>query len=108
MQELLGFSQAKSATKGKILSLIGKLHFICRVCPPGRAFLHCMIDTSKKACYLHHRIKLNAEFWGDIEWWLTYLPNWNGVSFLYEADWTSSSDVELFMDTSDKGFSCYF
>ena len=67
-----------------------------------------MIDTSKKAHYLHHRIKLNTEFWGDIEWWLTYLPSWNGVSFLYEADWTSSSDVELFMDASDKGFSCYF
>ena len=66
-----------------------------------------MIETSKKACYLHHRIKLNAEFWGDINWWLTYLPNWNGVSFLYEADWTSTLDVELFMDASNKGFGCY-
>ena len=108
MQELLGFHWAKSATKHDILSLIGKLHFICRVCPPGRAFLCCMIDTSKKACYLHHRIKLNAEFWGYIEWWLTYLPSWNGVTFLYEADWTNTPDMELFMDASDKGFSCYF
>ena len=32
---LVGFKQAKSATKHEILSLIGKLHFICRVCPPG-------------------------------------------------------------------------
>ena len=53
-QELSGFRWAKSATKREILSLIGKLHFICRVCPPGRAFLHCMIDVSKKARYLHH------------------------------------------------------
>ena len=35
-QELSGFRLAKSATKHEILSLIGKLHFICRVCPPGQ------------------------------------------------------------------------
>ena len=88
-QELSGFRRARSATKHEILSLIGKLHFICRVCPLGRAFLHCMIDVSKKARYLHHRIKLSTEFCGDIEWWLTYLPTWNGVSFLYNEEWTS-------------------
>ena len=108
MQELSGFHRAKLATKHEILSLISKLHFVCRVCPLHRTFLHCMIDTSKKAHYLHHRIKLNAEFQGDIEWWLTYLPSWNRVSFLYEADWTSAPDVELFMDASNKGFGCYF
>ena len=61
-QELTGFQQAKLATRHEILSLIGKLHFICRVCPPGRAFLCHMIDVSKKAHYLHHRIKLSTEF----------------------------------------------
>ena len=38
-QELSGFHWAKLATKCEILMLIGKLHFVCRVCPPGRAFL---------------------------------------------------------------------
>ena len=108
IQELSGFCWAKLATKHKILSLIGKLHFVCRVCPLGRAFLQQMIETSKKAHYLHHCIKLNAEFQEDIKWWLTYLPSWKGVSFLYEADWTSTPDVELFTDASDKGFGCYF
>ena len=59
-----------------------------------------MIETSKKAHYLHHHIKLNAEFQEDIKWWLTYLPSWNGVSFLYEADWSSTPDVELFTDSN--------
>ena len=49
IQELSSFHQAKSATKHEILPLIGKLHFVCRVCPPGRAFLQQMIETSKKA-----------------------------------------------------------
>ena len=38
-----------SATKWSILSLIGKLHFVCHVCRPSRAFLCCMIETSTKA-----------------------------------------------------------
>ena len=33
---------------------------------------------------------------------------WNGVSFLYDEEWTSSPDVELFTDASDRGFGCYF
>ena len=108
IHKLSSFCQAKLATKHKILSLIGKLHFVCRVCPPGRTFLWWLIETSKKAWYLHHCIKLNSEFWADIAWWLTYLPSWNGVSFLYDADWTSTPDVELFTDASNKGFGCYF
>ena len=107
-QELSGFWQAKLAMKWEILSLISKLHFICRVCPPSRAFLYRMIETSKKTCYLHHHIKLNEEFCNDIQWWLTYLPSWNRVSYLYDADWTNSPDVELFTDASNKGFGCYF
>ena len=67
-----------------------------------------MIEVSKKASYLHHCIKLNAEFWQDIKWWLTYLPTWNGVSYLYDTDWTNIPDVELITDASDKGFGCYF
>ena len=108
MQELVSFKQAKSATKQEIPSLIGKLHFVSRVCPPGQAFLCRMIEVSKKACYLHHHIKLNAEFQTDIKWWLSYLPAWNRVSYLYDADWTSSPDMELFTNASSKGFSCYF
>ena len=106
--ELTSFQQAKLVMKQEILSFIGKLHFVCRVCPPGWAFLCRMIETSKKAHYLHHGIKLNAEFWDNIEWWLTYLPSWDWVGYLYDTDWTNSPDVELFSNTSDKGFCCYF
>ena len=106
--ELTGFWQARLAMKWEILSLIAKLHFVCRVCPLGRVFLCRMIETSKKAHYLHHHIKLNAEFWDDLEWWLTCLPTWNEVSYLYDADWTSSLDMELFTNASNKGFGWYF
>ena len=67
-----------------------------------------MIEVSKKACYLHHCVKLNTEFLADIKWWLTYLLAWNGFSYLYDAEWTSNPGMELFTDASDKGFVCYF
>ena len=81
---------------------------MCHVCRPGRAFLHHMIETSMKAWHLHHRIKLNEEFCRDVEWWLHYLPTWNGVSLLYKSHWLTSMECQLFMDASDKGFGCYF
>ena len=36
MQALSSFSHVKLATKCEILLLIGKLHLVCRVCPPGK------------------------------------------------------------------------
>ena len=96
------------ATKHSILSLIGKLHFVCCICRPGRAFLHHMIETSTKALHLYHRIKLNQEFHWDIDWWLQYLPTWNGVTLLYELHWLTSMEYQLFTDASNVGFRCYF
>ena len=53
-----------SATKQTILLLVGKLHFVCWVCRPDRAFLHCMIETSMKAQHLYHRINWVRSFIG--------------------------------------------
>ena len=97
-----------SATKQSILSLIGKLHFMCHVCWPGRAFLHHIIETSMKVWHLYHRVKLNQEFHRDVDWWLPYLPTWNGVILLYELHWLTSTECQLFTNASDIGFGCYF
>ena len=60
----------RSATKWTILSLVGKLHLVCQVCRPGRAFLHHTIKVYTQAWQLHYRIMLNEEFCWDIKWWL--------------------------------------
>ena len=46
---LKAISGLLSTTKWTILLLVGKLHFMCHVCRPGRAFLYCMIETSIKS-----------------------------------------------------------
>ena len=105
---LKGIAGHWSAIKRSILSLIGKLHFVCQVCRPGRAFPCCMIETSMKAQHLHHRIKLNQDLHRDVEWWLCYLPSWNGVSLLYESHWLTSTEFQLFTNASNIDFGCYF
>ena len=69
--------------KRELLSIIGKLIFISRVVRAGRTFVRRMIDLAKTVKHLHYRVKLNAVMKADIEWWITYLPTWNGVSFMY-------------------------
>ena len=92
---LKDISGHRSTTKQTILSLIGKLHFVCWVCRPGRAFLHHMIERSVNAWHPHNRIKLNEEFRWYVDWWLQYLPTWNGVSLLYEPHWLTSTECHL-------------
>ena len=64
-------------------------------------FVRRLIDTSKKVKHLHHTVKLNREFQADISWWLSFLPSWNGISMMYEEQWTSSVDLQLWTDASN-------
>ena len=106
--ELKLWNNRKSCTKRELLSIIGKLSFICRVVKSGRTFLRRMIDLSKTAKYLHFKVKLNKEFREDIKWWLDYLPIWNGVSVIAASNWYNNIDLHLYTDSSDKGIGCIF
>ena len=79
MEELRQWKSRKCAKKREMLSPIGKLSFISRVVRSGRTFLRRMIELSTKVKHLHHRLRLIKAFQADIDWWLEYLPSWNGV-----------------------------
>ena len=79
---LEGWSNKKSCTKRELLSLIGQLQHACKVVRPGRTFLRQMIDLSAVAKQLHHHIRLTAAFCSDLQWWLTFITKWNGVSMM--------------------------
>lgn len=108
LSELEKWSRKKTCTKRQLLSIIGKLTFVSKVVRPGRTFVRRMIEFSKKATALHHKIKLNVEFQKDVQWWLYYLPSWNGISLFYDEDWTTSADLCLYTDASNIGYGCYF
>ena len=108
MQELETWRGKKRARKRELLSLIGKLIFVSRVVRCGRMFVRHMIDVAKKVRHLHHTVKLNREFQSDVSWWLTFLPTWNGISMMYEQEWTSSVDMHLYTDASNKAVAGFY
>ena len=108
MEELERWRGRKRATKREVLSLIGKLIFISRVVRSGRTFVRHMINLAKKVRHLHHNLKLNKAFQADIMWWLTFLPTWNGVSIMYDSNWTTNVDLDLYTDASNQAVAGYF
>ena len=102
------WSTKRRCTKRQLQSLIGKLHFICNVCRPGRTFLRRMIDVLCKANHPTHHLRLNRAFHMDLSWWRIFRPSWNGCSFFFDDEWISSPHLELYTDACDSGFGAYF
>lgn len=92
----------KKCTKRELLSLIGSLSFACKCVKPGRMFLRRLITLSTKVTSLSHHISLNAEARADIQWWIDFLPTWNGVSYI-QSEPTSSVAMQLYTDASNIG-----
>ena len=108
LEELQLWHGRKRGKKRDILSLIGKLIFISKVVRSGRSFVRRLIEVSKKVANLNHSVKLNRQFQADIEWWLAFLPSWNGIGMWYESDWTASVDIELYTDASNIAMAGYY
>ena len=104
LAELYSWSAKYFGTKGELLSLLGKLVFMCRVIRPGRIFLRRLFSLSSKVKYLHHRVRLTKESRRDIMWWIEFASTWNRKSVFYEDRWVSSCHLDLATDASDLGF----
>ena len=107
MTKLHTWRQKKKCTKRELLSLIGSLSFACKVVKPGRMFLRRLIDLSTSVDRLDFHISLNAESRADIDWWLEFLPSWNGICFIQSTPVTSIS-ISLFSDASGLGCGAFY
>ena len=96
-----------NCTKRELLSLIGSLSFACKVVKPGRIFLRRLIDLSTTVTELHHNIYFDTESKADVDWWLKFLPSWNGVECFQHVMVTSHS-LQLFTDASSLGFGAVY
>lgn len=97
----------KKCTKRELLSLIGSLSFACKVIKPGRIFLRRLIDLSMTVEHLGHHITLNAEARADIQWWLDFLPDWNGRES-FQGPCVTSYSIKFFTDASSVGYGAVF
>ena len=98
----------KKCTKKELLSIIGKLSFVCKIVRPGRIFLRRLITLSTSVTKLHHHITMNNEARADIQWWIEFLPSWSRCSIIPDPTPTYSDALELFTDASFLGLGAIF
>ena len=62
------------------MSLLGHLNFASRVIRQGRSFVSYLLALAASVKELHHYVKPNGECRLDMEMWLRFLSEWNGVA----------------------------
>ena len=87
LQQLLArWGDKRACTRRDLQSLLGLLNHACKVVRPGRSFLRRMLSLlhrteESSAPSPHHFIRLNAGFRADLQWWRTFVNQWNGCLF---------------------------
>ncbi|KAK3713260.1 hypothetical protein QZH41_010434, partial [Actinostola sp. cb2023] len=83
----------RTATKSALQSLLGKLVFVSKCVRQSRVFISRILDLLRRLGRNHHHINLNADFRKDIQWWCRFLRQYNGVSIINTAQWSSPGEV---------------
>jgi len=103
---------AAAASVQELQSLTGLLNFACAVVRPGRFYLRRIINhTMRVAAISRSRTALfpiSDSVWADIEWWREFLGEWNGISLLYEREWTEAPLIEFRSDACDTGYGAHY
>ena len=87
------FECRKRCTKRQLQQLIGKLAFISECVRSGRLFISRMLHMLRKYKCNHYKIHLTIEFRKDVQWWLRFLCEYNGISIIPELDWSKPDSV---------------
>ena len=79
--EFIEVSTKRSLSKHKNQSLLGKLLYIQKCVKPARVFIKRILAVFRSNTHLK-TIQLSEEFHRDIRWFLTFLPTYNGISYI--------------------------
>lgn len=92
-------------------AIVGKLIFFSKAMPGSRAFnrrfYNAMINFNNPC----HNIRINCSMREDMETWLRFLENFNGVVYFPERELTTTDTLQLFTDNTGSaglGCGCYF
>jgi hypothetical protein len=81
---------------------------MCQVVRPGRSFLRRIIDHTKNVKGRDRQCAVPIDVRRDIEWWREFAPKFNGVSLLYDLEWTHADKLELYTDACEAGYGACF
>ncbi|XP_066288330.1 uncharacterized protein [Branchiostoma lanceolatum] len=93
MAELQAWSDVSSVCRQEVESLLGKLHFVASCVRPGRLFVSRMIAFLRRYKDRREKIRVDEEFRKDLRWWSSFLPSYNGVSWISHAGWSEPDAV---------------
>ena len=96
---LLQFAACKRASLRQFQQLAGRLHWTCQVVRGGRCYLRRILDVIKPLKLAHHKVVLSESFYADIDWWLQFLPVFNGKCLALNL----ASVHDVFVDASGSG-----
>ena len=58
---------------------------------------------------IYNAITLNRQARADIQWWLQFLPAWNGKAMFLDTTWVLAQNLQFYTDASgSKGYGAYF
>ena len=77
-ERLTFFAKRKRASKLQLQQLAGLLNWACCAVRGGKFFLRRILDSLASLKNAHHKIRLCENFKQDVEWWLTYMQQFNG------------------------------
>ena len=83
-QELHKWLHKSSFTRHELQQLLGKLSFVSACVRPGRAFMSRLLNALR-ACFSRPKnasFPLTVELRSDLDWWLFFLSQYNGISVI--------------------------
>ena len=98
--ECVEVSTKTSLSKHKYQSLLGKLLYMQKCMKPARVFINRLLAVFRNSSHLR-TIHLSDEFHKDIQWFLTFLPSYNGISYIYKPKMDKGQS--LYLDASLTG-----
>lgn len=90
----------KKVTLKVMQQLIGVLNFATRVIVPGRPFLRRLINATRGLSKPFHHTRVTQDMLKDLDMWLLFFRNFNGVSVFHDRFWVNNEDVQLFTDSA--------
>lgn len=83
------------ASKAQLQSLVGKLVFVSKCVKQSRIFLSRILELLRTLSSSDSRskVRLSDDFHRDLAWWRRFLPQYNGVSYLYSTPWSAPDAV---------------
>ena len=93
--ECLDVSTKSIISKKKYQSLLGKLLYIQKCVKPARIFIDRILALFRANSHLA-RIQLSEEFHRDVQWFLKFLPAYNGISYIHKYD--IDDEQSLYLD----------